>query len=170
MSSTTKVQQRGPLSEQSFDVFGVLLHFLVMPEETGGQISLYRGTISPGVIVPLHSHPDPEIFHVLDGGLEAFVESGPHPGWSTFIAGEVLAIPGGVKHALRNTSSTPATTLLVAQVELYKFFREIAKPCGVQLPASPPADAMQKLFTAAAKYNYWMGSEADNAAIGISLG
>jgi hypothetical protein len=26
------------------------------------------------------------------------------------------------------------------------------------------------LFTAAAKYNYWMGSEADNAAIGISLG
>jgi quercetin dioxygenase-like cupin family protein len=170
MSSITKVQQRGPLSEQTFDVFGVLLHFLLTPEETGGHISLYRGTISPGVIIPLHSHPDPEIFHVLDGGLEAFVERGPHPAWSTFIAGDVLAIPGGVKHAIRNTSSTPATTLLVAQVELYKFFREIARPWGGQRPAAPPPEALQKLFTAAAKYNYWIGSEADNAAIGISLG
>jgi quercetin dioxygenase-like cupin family protein len=170
MSSITKVQQRAALNHQTFDVFGVLLHFLVTPEESGGQISLYRGTIFPGVIIPLHSHADPEIFHVLDGGLEAFVESGPHRGWSTFIAGDVLAIPGGVKHALRNTSSTPATTLLVAQAELYKFFREIARPCGVQLPAPPPPEEMQKLFTAAAKYHYWIGSQADNAAIGISLG
>jgi quercetin dioxygenase-like cupin family protein len=156
--------------EQKFDVFGVRLQFLVIPEQTGGQISLYRGTISPGVVVPLHSHPEPEIFYVLAGDLEVYATSGPQQGWSTSPAGAVIAIPGGVKHALRNTSSTPATTILITQDELYKFFREIAKPFDGQPPAPPSPEEMQRLFTAAGKYNYWMGSPADNAAIGIALG
>jgi quercetin dioxygenase-like cupin family protein len=156
-------------SEQMFDVFGVRLQFLVMPEQTGGQISVYHGTIAPGVIVPLHSHPEPEIFYVLEGDLEVYAANGPQQGWSTSPAGVVIAIPGGVKHALRNTSSTPVTTILITQDELYRFFREIAKPFNGQPPAPPSPEEMQKLFTAAGKYHYWMGSPADNAAIGISI-
>jgi quercetin dioxygenase-like cupin family protein len=156
-------------NEQTFDVFGVSLQFLVTPEQTGGQISLYRGTLPPGVIIPLHSHPEPEIFHVLDGGLEVYVESGPNRGWSTFHAGHALAIPGGVKHALRNTSSAPATTVLVTQLELYQFFREVARPGSVSRSAPPSPEEMQKLFAAAGKYHYWMGSQEDNEAIGLSL-
>jgi quercetin dioxygenase-like cupin family protein len=155
--------------EQTFDVFGVRLQFLVMPEQTGGQISLYRGTIPPGVIIPLHSHPEPEMFYVLEGGLDVYTSSGPQQGWSTSPPGAVIAIPGDVKHAIRNTSSTPATTILITQHELYEFFREIAKPFDGQPPAPPSPEEMQKLFTAAGRYHYWMGSPADNAAIGISL-
>jgi quercetin dioxygenase-like cupin family protein len=157
-------------AEQMFDVFGVRLQFLVMPEQTRGQISVYRGTISPGVIIPLHSHAEPEIFYVLEGGLEVYAGSGPQQGWSTFPPGAVIAIPGGVKHALRNTSSTPSTTILITQDELYEFFREIARPFKGQHPAPPSPQEVQKLFAAAGKYHYWMGSPADNAAIGISIG
>jgi quercetin dioxygenase-like cupin family protein len=156
--------------EQTFDIFGVQLEFLIAPEQTSGEISLYRGTIPPNVVVPLHSHPEPEVLYVLEGGLEVYHESGPQQGWSIFSAGKVVAIPGDVKHALRNTSSTPATTVLIAQDGLYGFFREIAKPLKGRRTAPPSPEEMQNLFVAAAKYSYWMGSPEENAAIGINLG
>jgi quercetin dioxygenase-like cupin family protein len=156
--------------EQTFDIFGVQLQFLVAPEQASGKISLYRGTLSPGIVVPLHSHPEPEVFYILEGGLEVYQESGAQQGWSTSRAGDVLAIPADMKHALRNTSSSPTTTVLVTQEQLYAFFREIAKPLKGQPSALPSPEEMQHLFVAASKYSYWMGSPEENAAIGINLG
>ena len=157
--------------DQTFNTFGVLLNFLVTPNETGDEISLFKGILPPGVVIPLHSHAEPEVFYVLEGSLGVYRESGQPQGWSTTQPGGVLAIPGNVKHALRNTSSTATTVLLVTQEELYDFFRSIAKPFEVgQMPAPPSPEDMQQLFVAAAKYHYWMGSPEENAAIGISLG
>jgi quercetin dioxygenase-like cupin family protein len=170
MSITTETREHVARGKPTFDIFGVQLDFLIAPEQASGQISLYRGTLPPGIVVPLHSHPEPEVFYVLEGALEVYQESGAQQGWSTLRPGNVLAIRGDVKHALRNTSSSPATTVLVTPDQLYKFFREIAKPLGT-LPAAPPSpEQMQHLFVAAAKYSYWMGSPEENAAIGIHLG
>jgi quercetin dioxygenase-like cupin family protein len=157
--------------DQTFNVFGVLLNFLVTPAETGHEVSLFKGILPPGVVIPLHSHAEPEVFYVLEGSLEVYRESGQPQGWSTPRPAGVVAIPGNVKHALRNTSSTPTTVLLVTQEELYNFFRSIAKPFEAgQLPAPPSPEDMQQLFAVAAKYHYWMGSPEENATIGISLG
>ena len=156
--------------DQTFNVFGVLLNFLVTPAETGHEVSLFKGILPPGVVIPLHSHPEPEVFYVLEGSLEVYREGGQPQGWSTTQPGGVVAIPGKVKHALRNTSSTPTTVLLVTQDELYNFFRSIAKPFEAgQMPASPSPQDLQQLFASAAKYHYWMGSPEENAMIGISL-
>ena len=158
-------------ADQTFNTFGVLLNFLVTPSETGHEITLFKGTLAPGVVIPLHSHSEPEVLYVLEGSLEVYRESGEAPGWPTTQPGGVLAIPGNVKHALRNTSSTPTTVLLVTREELYNFFRSIAKPLEAgQMPGPPSPDDMQQLFAAAAKYHYWMGSPEENATIGISLG
>lgn len=158
--------------DQRFNVFGVLLNFLVTPAETGHEVSLFKGILPPGVVIPLHSHAEPEVFYVLEGSLEVYREGGqPQGGWSATQPGGVVAIPGNVKHALRNTSSTPTTVLLVTQDELYNFFRSIAKPFETgQMPAPPSPEDMQRLVAAAAKYHYWMGSPEENAMIGISLG
>ena len=157
--------------DQTFNTFGVLLNFLVTPAETGHEVSLFKGILPPGVVIPLHSHAEPEVFYVLEGSLEVYRESGQPQGWSTPRPAGVVAIPGNVKHALRNTSSTPTTVLLVTQEELYNFFRSIAKPFEAgQLPAPPSPEDMQQLFAVAAKYHYWMGSPEENATIGISLG
>ena len=168
MSITTETREHVAPSISTFDIFGVQLEFLITPEQANGKISLYRGTLPAGIVVPLHSHPEPEVFYVLEGNLEVYQESGAQQGWSTLRHGNVLAIPGDVKHALRNTSSSPATTVLVTPDQLYKFFREIAKPLDAQ-PAVRSPDDLQQLFTTAAKYSYWMGSREENAAIGINL-
>ena len=158
--------------DQAFNMFGVLLNFLVTPDEIGHEFSLFKGTLPPGVVIPLHSHAEPEVFYVLAGPLEVYRENGQSPqGWSATQAGGVLAIPGKVKHALRNISSMPTTVILVAPEELYNFFRSIAQPFEAgRMPAPPSPEDLQQLFAAAAKYHYWMGSPEENAAIGISLG
>ena len=157
--------------DQRFNVFGVLLNFLVTPAETGHEVSLFKGILPPGVVIPLHSHAEPEVFYVLEGSLEVYQESGQPQGWSTTQPMGAVAIPGNVKHAIRNTSSTPTTVLLVTQDELYNFFRSIAKPFEAwQEPAPPSPEDVQRLLAAAAKYHYWMGSPEENAMIGISPG
>jgi len=170
VSIATETKETIASGEQTFDIFGIQLQFLIAPEQTSGKISLYRGTLPPGVVVPLHSHAEPEIFYVLEGDLEVYQESGTQKGWSTSPAGSVVAVPGEVKHALRNTSSRPATTVLITQDQLYGFFREVAKPFDGQPAAPPSPEEMQHLFLAAAKHSYWMGSTEENAAIGINLG
>ena len=52
--------------DQAFNMFGVLLNFLVTPDETGHEISLFPGTLPPGVVIPLHIHAEPELLYVLE--------------------------------------------------------------------------------------------------------
>jgi quercetin dioxygenase-like cupin family protein len=159
-----------PAADQTFDVFGVQLQFLVAPEETRNQTSLYKGILPSGVVIPLHRHPDFEVFYVLEGTLEVYQESGEYKGWHSVLAGNAIAVSPGLKHALRNTSSAPSAAIAVTGHGLYEFFREIAKPAqhGPSTPPSP--EDKQRLFAVAAKYSYWMGSPEENAAVGIKLG
>src|ERR1700761_3806780 len=165
----TSETKRGA-EEQTFIVLGVLLQFLSTPEQIYDQISVMRGTVPSGVVIPLHSHADPEIFYVLNGSLEVFQAEGPSAGWQTVNAGEVVTIPGNVRHALRNTSSSSLTSIIVSKQELYNFFRELARPFDPSRPPAPPTpEEMQQLFSVAEKYEYWLASPDENAAIGISL-
>src|SRR5258708_5713178 len=93
-TSETKTGTSGSAEQQTFIVLGVLLQFLSTPEQINDQISVMHGTVPSGVVIPLHSHADPEIFYVLDGSLEVFEAEGPSEGWQTINAGEVVSIPG----------------------------------------------------------------------------
>jgi hypothetical protein len=58
----------------------------------------------------------------------------------------------------------------VSKQELYNFFRELARPFDPnRSPAPPTPEEMQQLFSVAEKYEYWLASPDENAAIGISL-
>ena len=169
-TSETKIGMSSRAEEQTFIVLGVLLQFLSTPEQINDQISMMRGTVPSGVVIPLHSHADPEIFYVLNGSLEVFQAEGPSAGWQTVNAGEVVSIPGNVRHALRNTSSSPITSITVSKQELYSFFRELARPFDPKRPpARPTPEEIRHLFSVAEKYEYWLASPDENSAIGISL-
>src|ERR1700730_15930170 len=119
ITSETKTGTSRGAGEQTLIVLGVLLQFLSTPEQINDQISVMRGTVPSGVVIPLHSHADPEIFYVLNGSLELFQAEGPSAGWQTVSAGEVVSIPGNVRHALRNTSPSPITAIIVSKQQLY---------------------------------------------------
>ena len=123
----TKTSTSSKTEQQAFIVLGILLQFLSTPEQINDQIGVMRGTVPSGVVIPLHSHADPEIFYVLNGSLEVFQAEGPSEGWNA-TAGEVVSIPGNVRHAVRNTSPSPMTSIIVTKQELYSFFRELARP------------------------------------------
>lgn len=126
--------------------------------------------MEPGVVAPLHSHAEPEILYVLNGSLQVYRSTEGTNGWTNADVGDVVIIPGSVKHALRNAFSLPGTLALVTKSKLYQFFRELAKPFDPsQPPFAPTPEAMQGLFEAAAKYGYWLGSPAENAAIGLNM-
>jgi quercetin dioxygenase-like cupin family protein len=165
----TKTQSGYTADKQVFNAAGVLLQFLASPGEIGDAICLIRGTMPSGVVVPLHSHAEPEILYVLEGSLEVFRSNRRINGWTTADVGDVLTIPGSVKHALRNSSSLPVTVALVTKSELYKFFRKLAKPFDPNERQTPPMrEAIQELVAVAAEYGYWLASAEENAAIGLS--
>jgi quercetin dioxygenase-like cupin family protein len=77
----TKTGMSRGAEQQTFMVLGVLLQFLSTPEQSNDQISVMRGTIPSGVVIPLHSHADPEIFYVLNSSLVVSQAEGPSEGW-----------------------------------------------------------------------------------------
>lgn len=153
---------------QTFIVLGVKMQFLVTPYATSSNVAMTHSELHPGLIIPLHSHAESEIFYVLSGSIEAYEEK---EGWRTFNARQAIAITGNVKHALRNVADESALLIAVTGKDLYHFFLELAIPPEAASPIAPPTpEQMQQLFAVAAKYGYWLGSPQDNAAIGINLG
>jgi quercetin dioxygenase-like cupin family protein len=166
-----KTESKESAEKQTFVVLGVLLQFLATPEQINDQISVMLGTVPPGAVIPLHSHADPEVCYVIEGSIEAYQASGASAGWQTATVGDTVTVAGNVKHALRNTSLSPTKCLTVSKTELYRFFRELAKPFDpTQPPAPPTPEEMQELFKAAANYGYWLASPVENKEVGITLG
>jgi quercetin dioxygenase-like cupin family protein len=74
--------------------------------------------IPPGTAAPRHSHPGEELVYVVEGLLEYALDGRPPV---TLKAGEVLFIPYGTIHAVKNVGSGNAA-------ELATYFAEKGKP------------------------------------------
>jgi quercetin dioxygenase-like cupin family protein len=150
---------------ETIAVLGPTIQYLTPPEGDDREPCVMRGRIPPGVVVPLHSHADPETFFVVSGRLEALAPSGE---WVPVRAGDVFHVPGDAKHAWRNTSPEPAVTLLVSTVKIGRFFREVA--AATADADWPPQPAVIERFLAIAeRYGYWNATPEENAAVGLHL-
>jgi quercetin dioxygenase-like cupin family protein len=69
---------------------------------------------APGVSFPRHFHPGEEIVYVVEGSLEYAVEGKPPV---TLEAGDVLFIPAGAVHAVRNVGTGDGAELATYIVE-----------------------------------------------------
>jgi quercetin dioxygenase-like cupin family protein len=151
------------------DVFGPTVEFLTSPSEAEAVYCVMRGTIPPGVSVPLHSHPDVESFFLLSGAVQVLAQRGDICAWLDMQPGNFIHIPSGAKHAFRNISSAPAVMLITTTPQLGRFFQEIGRPItpGVS-PPPPTPEELEHFMRLAAHYHHWFGSPADNAAVGIA--
>jgi quercetin dioxygenase-like cupin family protein len=148
------------------DVIGPQIQYLTALSEAGDDYCLIKASFPAGAVVPIHSHADRETFYILGGELQGLWEDR----WVTLVPGDVFDVPGGVKHAWRNVFDVPVSLLIVTSMRLGRFLRAIGRPAATVEPGPPSPEDLQRLLEMAQAYGYWLGSPADNAAVGISLG
>jgi quercetin dioxygenase-like cupin family protein len=152
------------------DVFGPTLEFFILPEKADGTYCVMTGTIPPGVSVPLHSHPDIEGFFLVSGAVQIMSQRDGKFEWLDVRPGEFVYVPSNAKHAWRNTASEPAVQLITTTSTLGRFFQEIGRPVTLGRPLLPPTpNDLRRIMRVVAKYNYWIRSPTEHAAIGIAL-
>lgn len=173
MSMRTSTTPSGGLIDAghapAISILGPTIQFLTPPDDEGAPC-IMRGTIPPGVSIPLHSHGDPETFVMISGAVEGVVFDGDGHRWLPIRAGDIFHVPGHAKHAWRNAGRDPAVMLIVSTSKMGRFFGELAS----QLSASssqgiPSPEDLQRFNDLAAKYGYWNASPEENARIGIVL-
>src|SRR3954465_878745 len=82
-----------PKRLKAIDVLGPTIQFVTEPDDDGGPC-IMRGTVPPGVSIPLHRHRDPETFIPLSGHLRGVVFHGDHFDWVEIRPGDIFHVPG----------------------------------------------------------------------------
>jgi quercetin dioxygenase-like cupin family protein len=96
-------------------------HDLSVP---GREVVQVRVAFAPGVVAPRHSHPGEEIVYEVEGSLEYRLDGQPPV---TLKAGEVLFIPAGTIHEVKNVGGGNAAELATYIVEKGKPLLVLAK-------------------------------------------
>jgi quercetin dioxygenase-like cupin family protein len=95
-------------------------HDLSVP---GREVIQVLVELAPGAVAPRHAHPGEEIVYVVEGVLEYRLDGKPP---ATLKAGEVLFIPSGSVHAVKNVGGGKAVELATYIVEKGKPLLAIA--------------------------------------------
>jgi quercetin dioxygenase-like cupin family protein len=137
---------------------------LTDPSRDDDDYCVSIGTMSPGVVVPLHSHADRETFYVLSGEMQGY--DGNAGAWRILRAGDVFDVADGLRHAWRNASEAEASMLFVTTNRMARFLREAS-----ELKQGGPPEAEARAFgDLVARYGYWCAGQEENAAIGLAIG
>ncbi len=155
---------------ETVHVLGPTLRYVTEPRDDSGPCLLI-GTIPPGVVVPLHSHTDPETFVVMSGEIEGLAyRSDKAFEWLRVRPGDVFDVPPGAKHGFRNVREEPAVMYIVSTGRIGRFFREVGdRVTAGSSPAPVSHDALERFLTVAARYGYWNATPEENARVGISV-
>jgi quercetin dioxygenase-like cupin family protein len=114
---------------------------LVTGEQTDGRYTLIDMHVPRGGGPAPHRHDFEEMFHVLEGEVEATFR-----GETTVVrAGETVNIPSNAPHSFTNTSTQPARLLCVcAPSGQEKFFMEVGVPVDGRTTSPPKLDEEQQ--------------------------
>jgi quercetin dioxygenase-like cupin family protein len=96
-------------------------HDLSAPGREALQV---RVDFAPGAVAPRHSHPGEEIVYAISGALEYRLDGKPPV---TLKAGDVIFIPAGTIHEVKNVGADKAAELATYVVEKGKPLVVLAK-------------------------------------------
>jgi len=162
--------EKNPTSGLTVELFGPTAEFITLPDDPKSDFCVMRGTIPPGMSVPLHSHPDTEDFFVISGsvdGLRYDTETDDYT-WLTMNPGDYVHVPGGARHAWRNVSDKPVVTLIITTKKMGRFFREVGRPLTEE-PQPPTQEELAHFAAVSDRYGYWNATPQENAAVGIDM-
>ena len=66
--------------------------------------------------------------------------------WITLRRNEIFDVPGGVRHAWRNVSDVPASTVFVVPMRLARFFRDAGRPLAAVKTGPPTPEEVQRFL------------------------
>jgi quercetin dioxygenase-like cupin family protein len=158
--------QKNPTTGLFVELFGPTIEYLTSPDDAQ-DFCILKGTVPPGVSIPLHSHSDVEDFYIISGSLEALNDVQSHT-WIRANAGDLVHVPGDIPHAWRNTSTESATTLIITTKKIGDFFREAGRQV-TNIPKPPTLEELTHLAEVSARYGYWNATPEENAKVGINL-
>ena len=96
-------------------------HDLSVP---GREVVQVRVDFDPGYVAPRHTHCGEEVIYVLEGTLEYHVEGRPA---ATYKGGDVLLVPAGAIHWVKNIGTGNGAELATYVVEKGKPLITLAK-------------------------------------------
>ena len=121
---------------RSLWVFGGLVTFYALGEDTGGAFTLLEESTAPetGAIPHVH-HEEDQGLYVLDGEHEFVCDGRTFPG----SAGSFVYVPRGTVHSFSNVGTTPGRLLVLSLPAggTEDFFFEVGEPAE---GGSPPPD------------------------------
>ena len=152
-----------------FNVLGPTIQFLTSPDDAAAPCVM-RGTIPPGVAVPMHSHADPETFMAISGMLDGLVCDGSDFKWVRINPGDIFHVPGNAKHGFRNPGRQPAVMMIVSTSKIGRFFQEVGTPAVQGAYNTPPSrQAIERFLRVSERYGYWNATPEENARVGLTL-
>jgi quercetin dioxygenase-like cupin family protein len=80
----------------------------------GYEVVQVRVDFDPGFVAPEHTHPGEEIIYIIEGTLEYYIEGQPP---AIVPAGDVLFVPAGKVHSVKNIGSGNGAELATYVVE-----------------------------------------------------
>ena len=132
-------------------LLGAVPRIRVSSRETLGTFFVGEAKLPPHAFVPLHYHPDVEVFVVLKGTLEVMRLSDGKPESLPIASGEMALIPSNAVHGFRNTSAGFVDLLLIGGPGIEGFLREGSERAG-QDSAQPSPDEFARMVEIAKRH------------------
>jgi quercetin dioxygenase-like cupin family protein len=136
-----------PLEGEALWFNGALQNIKVPGDWSDDAFSLVEVVSTQGRATGLHTDPSHETFYVLEGEMRFHVAGEEHRA----VAGQTVAIPGGVPHAFLIVSETARCLVLNTPGGHDRFFREGGAPASDRdLATAPPPDHARTMAAAEA--------------------
>lgn len=108
-----------------------LITILVDADSNGKQYSVIEDVVPPQAGPPLHTHPDEEIFYILEGNFEFILNDPAKP--IAAKVGDVITVPSNALHTFKNVGDTSGKLLtILTPGNLIDYFRSVATPINAE--------------------------------------
>lgn len=119
-----QVRRIGRNDGDLLSLLGTVTRLKISSRETLQTFFIGEATLPPNAFVPLHYHPDVEVFLVLKGTLEVMHVSAGKTEFLPLASGEMALIPFNAVHGFRNNSAGDVHVVVIGGPGIEAFLVE----------------------------------------------
>jgi quercetin dioxygenase-like cupin family protein len=133
-------------------LLGTMTRIKVSSRDTLGTFFVGEARLPPNAFIPLHYHPDVELFFVLKGTLEVMRLSDGEAEFLPITSGEMALIPSNAAHGFRNTSAGYVHLLVIGGPEIEVFLRDAGSARVEPASVQPSPDEFERMLEIAKRH------------------